>query len=278
MKNKVTQKKELQDTLNELALKGLQADTAQVKKDMCAQFADPRECGREYVVNASDAGATYCIVRGTKENDKITLEFTDDGCGMNRQGVLDFFNVYRSQKDHPNSKAVGRHGIGKLSVAAIPGQCGFEMLTSNGQETWHVKTGLLLDNKPITIVRRKTVSKPGTSFKITFTSKNSLKKEMEAYRDVLVKYVCFLPMLVQVWIPENEDDASEQFPEFINREWPGNGVTWYKSYQTHIRGNELHVVLGIGATVNVLYQNNVMITGRCGRNSGVGNPDRQSCF
>jgi len=262
MKNKVTHKNKLQETLNQMAVKGLQADAAQVKKDMCAQFADPRECGREYVVNASDAGATHCIVRGTKKDGIITLEFIDDGCGMDRQGVLDFFNVYRSGKDHPNSKSVGRHGIGKLSVAAIPGQCGFEMMTSTGEETWQVKTGSLLDEKPIKIVQQETIPTSGTTFRISFKSKNALKNEMEAYKNILEKYVCFLPMMVQVWIPENEDDDSEQFPEFINKEWPGNGITYYKTYQRTIHGNEASIVLGIGATTNVLYQNNVMITGK----------------
>jgi hypothetical protein len=85
---------------------------------------------------------------------------------------------------------------------------------------------------------------------------------MEAYRDILQKYVAFLPMLIEIWIPESEDDESEQYPEFINREWPGNGITFHRLYRKLIRGKEFTIVLGLGNSVNTLYQNNVMITSK----------------
>lgn len=262
MEQKNKSKTELQQVLDGYVSEGFQADTQRIKKDMCAQFADYRECGREYVVNASDAGASTCKIRGSKNNGIITLTFSDDGCGMNSKGVKDFFTVYRSGKDHPNSKAVGRHGIGKLSVAAIPSQCGFEMYTSDGKETCHAKTGSLLESTPIIINRLEPETTTGTTFKISFISSNTLKKEMEAYRDILLKYVAFLPMLIEVWIPETEDDESDQYPEVINRKWPGNGISFHRLYRKSIGGKEFSFVIGLGKSVNTLYQNNVMITSK----------------
>lgn len=262
MEQKSKAKKELQQVLEGYVREGFQADTQRIKKDMCAQFADYRECAREYVVNASDAGATSCIVKGTKKDGIITLCFTDDGKGMNRKGLIDFHTIYRSGKDHPNTKAVGRHGIGKLSVAAIPGQCGFEIFTSTGKETWHAKASSLLENKPILITRLTTNEKAGTTFFISFKSSASLKKEMEAYRDILIKYVPFLPMLIQIWIPHTDEDESEQFLETINQEWPGNGVHFYKAYNNSVGSKSFSIVLGFGKTANTIFQNGVMITGK----------------
>jgi hypothetical protein len=262
MEQNTNNKLKLQQTLDGYVRDGLQADKTRIKQDMCAQFADYRECAREYVVNASDAGATFCIVKGTKTDGIITLSFSDDGKGMDRKGLIDFHTIYRSRKDHPNTKAVGRHGIGKLSVAAIPGQCGFEIFTSTGKETWHAKASSLLENKPILITRLATNEKSGTTFFISFKSSASLKKEMEAYRDILIKYVSFLPMMIQIWIPQTNEDESEQLPETINQEWPGNGVHFYKAYKNSVGSNLFSVVLGIGKTVNTIFQNGVMITGK----------------
>jgi hypothetical protein len=262
MEQRAEEKMKLQQTLDGYVRDGLQADKANIKKDMCAQFADHRECAREYVVNASDAGATLCVVKGSKKDGIITLSFADDGKGMDKNGLIDFYTIYRSRKDHPNSKAVGRHGIGKLSVAAIPGQCGFEVFTSTGKETWYAKAGSLLENTPILISQLSTEVKSGTTFFIAFKSTLSLKKEMEAYRDILKKYVLFLPMLIQIWIPETDEDDSEQFPETINQEWPGNSLQYYKSYKSSIGNKVFFVVLGIGKTGSTIFQNGVMITGK----------------
>lgn len=259
---KDNKKEELQKALNSFASEGLQTDNPRIKKDMCAQFADYRECAREYVVNASDAGASICILKGSKKEGIITISFIDDGCGMNKNGILDFFTIYRSKKDHPNSKAVGRHGIGKLSVAAIPGQCGFEMHTSDGNETWHAETGSLLASEPIKIIRLKTEKQPGTTFNISFKSDNSLKKEMEAFKGILEKYVAFLPMTIQVWIPADDNEDTEQDAEIINRRWPAHGISHYKTYQATLAGRAFKVTLGIGNSTHVLFQNNVMITAK----------------
>jgi hypothetical protein len=255
-------KKELQQLLNDYVKQGFQADSPRIKKDMCAQFADYRECAREYVVNASDAGASICILKGSRKDGIITISFIDDGCGMNKNGILDFFTIYRSKKDHPNSNAVGRHGIGKLSVAAIPGQCGFKMHTSDGNETWHAETGSLLSGEPIKIRRIKTEKQSGTTFYISFKSTSSLKKEMEAFKRILEKYVPFLPMTIQVWIPEDDTDDSEQEAWIINQRWPAYGVTHYKTYQPTLAGKEFKVTLGVGNPTHVLFQNNVMITSK----------------
>lgn len=77
---------------------GIQAHRQNIKQDMCAQFADPHEWIREYVVNAYDAGASYCFVSGKESDDVITIIIEDDGHGMDRQGIIDFNTIYRSQK------------------------------------------------------------------------------------------------------------------------------------------------------------------------------------
>ena len=45
----------IQKQLQGIEKAGIKADVPQLKRDMCAQFADPNEWIREFVVNASDA-------------------------------------------------------------------------------------------------------------------------------------------------------------------------------------------------------------------------------
>ena len=54
----------LKTELEQIAEKGMQVDSKHLKRDMCAQFANPREWIREYAVNAADAQARFCYVSG----------------------------------------------------------------------------------------------------------------------------------------------------------------------------------------------------------------------
>ena len=132
MSDKKTSTRAIQRDLDLLTGEGIRADSARLKRDMCTQFADPREWIREYVTNAHDAGARRVHVSGRQAGEQLTIVVEDDGHGMNRDAVIGFLTVYRSSKrgDEP----IGHHGIGKLSVAAIPGQSEFLMRTSTGSE------------------------------------------------------------------------------------------------------------------------------------------------
>jgi len=87
---------------------------------MCTQFADYYEFIREYVVNAYDACATFCLIKVSEDQTSLKIGIHDNGNGMNLKRLIDFLTVFRSRKDNQMIKSVGRHGIGKLSVAALP--------------------------------------------------------------------------------------------------------------------------------------------------------------
>ncbi|MCK4784839.1 MAG: ATP-binding protein, partial [Desulfobacteraceae bacterium] len=101
----------LKKDLEQIAKKGITVDVVRLKKDMCAQFADPNEWVREYVVNAYDAHARHCWISGWVEGERIVIAVEDDGLGMDRQRVADFMTIYRSSKSRVNNrKPIGRHG------------------------------------------------------------------------------------------------------------------------------------------------------------------------
>lgn len=145
----------LDEHLRTITAEGIQADRRQLLKDMCGQFADPREWIREYVVNGYDAGASRVWIDGSEQEaeETYTISVEDNGRGMDRKGVQDFLTVFRSVKSGDARQIVGCHGIGKLSVAAVDGQCGFYMITSTGKQCWRMRTGHLLDDTPIRLER-----------------------------------------------------------------------------------------------------------------------------
>ncbi len=53
----------LAEKLKEIQSTGIQADRQHLKRNMCTQFADYYEFIREYVVNAYDASATFCLIK-----------------------------------------------------------------------------------------------------------------------------------------------------------------------------------------------------------------------
>lgn len=155
--------------LESLVEAGIQTNSPQLKKDMVSQFSDPKYWIREYVANSFDAGARTCNVSGREDDATVTIAVVDDGHGMNRAGVLDWAHLFRSVKTHHKDlPPVGTFGVGKLSPAAVPGQCSFLMVTSTGEECWRLRTGSLLDDSPLRLERVSPVPAQGTRFEITF--------------------------------------------------------------------------------------------------------------
>ena len=171
----------LQRELIQIAEQGIQSDVQHLKEDFCAQFADPFEFIREYVVNAYDAQATQCIIHGRESREDITITIQDNGHGMNKEGAVNFFTLYRSRKFGDPLKTVGRFGIGKLSVAAIPGQNTFLMKTSTGSDCWEARAGSLLSNDPIDLFQIRPIPPAGTTFEITFQKKDTLALAIKFY-------------------------------------------------------------------------------------------------
>src|SRR5512138_2083485 len=79
---------------------GIQTDRLHLKQNMCTQFADCFEFIREYVVNAYDASATFCLISVIENEETLTVIIHDNGCGMNLNRVKDFLTVFRSRKDN----------------------------------------------------------------------------------------------------------------------------------------------------------------------------------
>ncbi len=134
----------------------------------------------ELVSNAYDADAT--VVEIQIADDKIIVK--DNGTGMDRSGVENFFDLGFSNKaDNRNTpkfgrRTIGKFGIGKLTMAVISTQCILE--TQKGD----IKTTAILDFKKILKERylheaeipiKEEKSRGSTGTKITLCG---LKKEI----------------------------------------------------------------------------------------------------
>ncbi len=164
----------LAKTLSDIEHNGILADRQHLKRNMCTQFSDYYEFIREYVVNAYDASATFCLVKVSEYETSLKIGIHDNGNGMDLERLKDFLTVFRSRKDNPIVKSIGRHGIGKLSVAALPGLIHFRTVTSTGSECHEFDTDSLLEDHPIIINKNSHVPPQGTLFEIT------LKKDQPA--------------------------------------------------------------------------------------------------
>ena len=253
-------KKKLQETLDEITGAGIQADSQQLKKDMRAQFSNFREWIREYVVNAYDAMATYCRVYGEKNGDEITVTVQDDGKGMNKARIEKFFTLYASEKDMEANRAIGTHGIGKLSIAAIPDQRRFEMETSDGTEAWLAKAGNLDGIEDIRVRLLSTSIPKGTTFRITFGSTNTLMREMELLKEILVMYTRFLPIHIAIAVPMNEHEDATHILHSINENWDSYSDYFSRKYDLDIKGNSYEINMNLGENVHEVYQNKVLVS------------------
>lgn len=262
MNDNVIDASELEKELAGIAENGIQADRQKLKQDMCGQFADPREWIREYVVNAYDAGARNCWISGRESDVSLTIIVEDDGHGMDKIGVIKFNTVYSSVKLVKSVKAVGQHGVGKLSVAAIPGQSHFLMTTSTGKECWRMEAGCLLEDSPVRLENITPVPKRGTRFEITFAKKNTLREELYKLNVVLDKYVRYLPL--SICILENVEDGQYALERsrWIRGSWDGDPERYVRTYSFTVYGKRYEVVFGLGVKSHEIYQNHVMITNR----------------
>ncbi|MBW1902498.1 MAG: ATP-binding protein [Deltaproteobacteria bacterium] len=254
---------ELQKDLDDLTKEGICADRRKLKEDMCSQFSDYREWIREYAVNAYDARAQHCWISGYEGDKTLNITVEDDGHGMDRKGLIDFNTVYRSVKKGNSAKAVGCHGIGKISVAAIPGQCGFSMTTSTGKECWHMKTGCLLDEKPIKLEQVKPVPPQGTRFEITFEKTNSIQEELSKLSDILERYLRYLPIKIGVFTLEGDDPKSPESARIIRTiygQWSSQTERFGRMYSFQLDGKKYEVVLGLGPETHEIYQNRVLVS------------------
>ena len=253
---------DLAKALQEIATQGIQADVQRLKHDMCSQFADPREWIREYVVNAYDAGATFCSIFGREGDKTLRIYVRDNGHGMNRERLLDFFTLYRSIKIGDPTRIVGKHGIGKLSVAAIPGQCGFAILTCDGLEAWRATTGSLLEDKPIELERLAEVPEAGTEFCLEFEKRVSLREEMLHLLQILKLYLRYLPLTVQIHIPEDAEKDIAGVWEAFRSDWEPFTETFGKSYHITLAAMSFEIVLSLDEGRHEIYQNRVFVTSR----------------
>ena len=233
-----------------------------MKKDMRAQFSNYREWIREYVVNAYDALASYCRISGEKNGDEITVKVEDDGKGMDKQRILKFFTLFTSEKDMEASRAIGTHGIGKLSIAAIPDQVRFEMETSDGKEAWLAKAGKLDGMEDIRVCLLNTTISRGTTFRITFKSSNSLMQEMTLLKEILHMYTRYLPFHISISVPLNEKEGSSHILHSINENWNSYSDSFSRKYTIDIAGNSFEVDFTLGDSVHEVYQNKVLISSK----------------
>ncbi len=150
---------------------GVQVDKKQNTINMCSQMPNVDFWIKEAAANASDAGASRFRVYGIESDTLHTIICEDNGHGMDRDGITNYFTVYRSRKkaDVMSNRPIhGTHGLGKLTVAKIPNQTGYKVITSTGSETWLATTGSLINCDPIEIVRQKTAPFSGTRIEVTF--------------------------------------------------------------------------------------------------------------
>ncbi len=258
-KEKITRKK-LTEELNKISQDGISTDTMHLKKDMCAQFSDPDEWIREYVVNAYDAKANLCEIWGEENSKETTIFVKDNGHGMDRQGMHDFFTIYRSRKKGGPRRAIGMFGIGKMSIAAIPCQTKFFVQTSTGAECWEVETGSLLEEKPIRLNKVSQVPEHGTLFAITFKKKEKLINVLKKLHGILRKYTRYLPLDTYVCFPEDKENKKEEYKERIGEEWSADTELFGHSTNFISEGNEFEIILGIGPASHEIYQNRVFIS------------------
>lgn len=262
-KQKHKQENELETTLRAIEQSGIVVDSQNLIRDMCAQFSDPREWIREYVVNAFDAHASLCWVSGREDDETVTIVVEDNGHGMGRQGIVDYFKVYRSVKAGDTSRTVGRHGIGKLSVAAIPGQCGFMIATSTGTEAWKAQTGALLDQAPIQIEQVQPVPAQGTRFEITFRKSHSLAEELRFLALILDRYLRYLPFTTIICESDGHDVKALEDSKWIQGNWfTQSGTGAEQRYRFTVGGSDYDAVFSVGKGEHEIYQNRVMVTGR----------------
>jgi hypothetical protein len=259
----INKTKELLETeLKTIQENGIQADRKNMKRNMHTQFADPFEFAREYVVNSYDAMATECYISGRENEDTVTVTIRDNGKGMNFQRIQDYFKIFRSRKDYPDVKAIGRFGVGKMSVAAVPGLISLAGITSTGSECWRFETDTLIDDRPVKLECIEPVPPMGTKFEITLKKSMSLADLLTKIHNILYKYVRHLSIDVFFDLPELDEQQNPVRKKLPKGHWKYSPDSLGKKFQIFSEGIPVEVVMGIGNPEHELYQNKVFITSR----------------
>lgn len=248
-----------EEKLKQIAATGIQANDVKLKKDMISQFDDPLLYARELVVNSFDAGASCVEIRGQSlQEGLVSITYTDNGSGMDRKAITNYTSIFTSYKPSAEA-AIGTHGIGKLAVMKIPGLRRFSLVTCTGQEAWMFKAKDLISSEPITIHRIDPAKYPkGTSIEVVFETSKSLREEMLAIENVLIKSVRYLKIDTLVHIPEEHSPAYHTVHN-IRQPWKTS------SHHTRIyfrerMGLQFEFQLSINNGDSELYQKYVLIT------------------
>jgi hypothetical protein len=262
MNQPIKTKEILETELKTIQENGIQADRKNLKRNMHTQFADPFEFAREYVVNSYDAMATECYISGRETEDTVTVTIRDNGRGMNFERIQDYFKIFRSRKDNSEFKTIGRFGVGKMSVAAVPGLLLFSGITSTGKECWRFETDTLIDDRPVKLERTEPVPPPGTKFEITILKTMSLSDLLARIYDLLYKYVRYLKIDVFFDLPEVDDQQNPIRKKLAKGIWNYDPKSLGREFQIFIDNTSVEVVMGIGNHEHELYQNKVFITSK----------------
>ena len=262
----------LAEKLKNLESTGIQADRQHLKRNMCTQFADYYEFIREYVVNAYDASATFCLIKISEDETTLKIGIHDNGNGMDLERLKDFLTVFRSRKDNPAIRSVGRHGIGKLSVGAHPGLTHFRAVTSTGSDCHEFETDSLLEDHPIIIKKNSLIPPQGTLFEITVRKDTSPLKLVQKLYDILYTYVRFLPISVRFFVNDENCPKDTADKSLTRDEWAYSPECYGRSYAIKLCGKPCEIVLGIGSGVHEIYQNRVFISSKYNLFS-YGNPE-----
>jgi hypothetical protein len=260
--NSNKERKTIETELKKIQDEGIQADRQHLKQNMHTQFADPFEFAREYVVNSYDAMATACYISGRETNDTATITIRDNGKGMDYQRIQDYFQIFRSRKDNSEIKAIGRFGVGKMSVAAIPGLLRFAGTTSTGMECWRFETDTLIEDRPVILERIEPVPEMGTKFEITFKTTSSLSELLIKIHDILYKFVRYLDINVYFDLPELDKEHNPVRKKLSRENWHFDPENLGKAYHVFINGTPVEIILGLGAMEHEIYQNQVYITSK----------------
>lgn len=261
--NPVIKTREILETeLKTIEENGIRADRKNMKRNMYTQFADPFEFAREYVVNSYDAMATECYISGRETENTVTVTIRDNGKGMDFQRIQDYFKIFRSRKDYPDIKAVGRFGVGKMSVAAVPGLLLFSGITSTGTECWRFETDTLIDDRPVKLEQIEPVPPMGTKFEITLEKNMTLSVLLDRIYDILYKYIRHLNIDVFFDLPVVDEEQNPIRRKLTEGVWNYDPKSLGKEYQLLLYGTLIEVVLGIGNFEHELYQNKVFITSK----------------
>jgi Histidine kinase-, DNA gyrase B-, and HSP90-like ATPase len=252
----------LENELKTIQENGIQADRKNLKRNMHTQFADPFEFAREYVVNSYDAMATECYISGRETEETVTVTIRDNGKGMDFQRIQDYFKIFRSRKDYPDVKAIGRFGVGKMSVAAVPGLLLFSGITSTGNECWRFETDTLIDDRPVKLEQIEPVPPMGTKFEITIVKTMSLSELLSKIYDILYKYVRHLKIDVYFDLPEVDEEQNPVRRKLAKGIWDYSPKSLGREFIAFINETPAEVVMGIGNCEHELYQNRVFITSK----------------